>query len=97
MHEKISFYRQLGFTSGTATVESYFGPVPGEFAMDNVFCSPSDNIIQNCEHSDENEENCSGSEGAGVICNQGDSTQGGGEAGNNASGNKMTASFPLTI
>ena len=84
MHEKISFYRQLGFTSGTATVESYFGSVPGEFAMDNVYCSPSDNIIQNCDHSDENEEDCWGSEGAGVICNQGDSTQGGGEAGNTA-------------
>ena len=65
---KFSIHRQLGFASGTSTSNSYFGSVPNEFAMDNVNCSPSDNTIQDCEHLDENGENCSSSEGAGVIC-----------------------------
>ena len=41
--------------------------------MDNVGCSPSDDIIQNCQHIDENRENCGSSDGAGVICNGGKS------------------------
>ena len=65
---KFSIHRQLGFASGTSTSNSYFGSVPNEFAMDNVNCSPSDDTIQDCEHLDENGENCSSSEGAGVIC-----------------------------
>ena len=63
-----SLYRQLGFASGTATANSYFGSVPAEFAMDNVACSSDDDIIQNCGHLDETGENCGSSEGAGVIC-----------------------------
>ena len=82
MHEKISFYRQLGFTSGTATVDSYFGDVPELFAMDDVSCGYFDNIIQDCEYSDDTEENCSGSEAAGVICSS--STLGEVETGNTA-------------
>ena len=39
--------------------------------MDDVGCSYSDNMIQNCEHEDENEENCDGNEGAGVQCYDG--------------------------
>ena len=36
--------------------------------MDNVFCSPTDDVIQNCEYQDETTENCGPEEGAGVSC-----------------------------
>ena len=36
--------------------------------MDDVACSSFDDIIQNCNHSNETRENCGASEGAGVIC-----------------------------
>jgi len=58
--------RQLGFVSGIATTNSYFGNVPAEFAMDDVSCTPEDDIIQNCDHVED--ENCAITEGAGVIC-----------------------------
>ena len=43
--------------------------------MDNVACSSDDDIIQNCDHTDENGENCGSSEGAGVICQSGNSVE----------------------
>ena len=65
---KFSLYRQLGFDYGTSWKNSYFGNVPSEFAMDNVFCSSTDYIIQNCDYQDETTENCGPDEGAGVSC-----------------------------
>ena len=60
--------RQLGFDFGTYRKNSFFGTVPSIFAMDNVFCSSSDNVIQDCEYQDETTENCGEDEGAGVSC-----------------------------
>ena len=60
--------RQLGFSSGTATTYSYFGPVPDQFAMDDVICSGYEATIQECEYS--TSDNCGPGEGAGVICSQ---------------------------
>merc|ERR1711892_1643903 len=60
--------RQLGFSSGTATHGTYFGPVPDQFAMDDVICSGYEATIQECEYS--TSDNCGPGEGAGVICSQ---------------------------
>ena len=63
-----SLSRQLGFHSGTATVESYFGTVPSAFSMDDVGCNATDTTIQDCSYTDEYNENCGQNEGAGVEC-----------------------------
>ena len=62
----IFHYRQLGFLGGTATSRSRFGTVPNVFAMDDVKCTGSEERLRDCPHI--TNENCSGSEGAGVIC-----------------------------
>ena len=58
--------RQLGFSSGTAKIGSYFGDVPDQFAMDDVNCSGYEATIQECEYS--TSDDCGTDEGAGVIC-----------------------------
>ena len=60
--------RQLGFTSGIETTSSHFGPVPDQFAMDNVICSGYEATIQECQYSPSDD--CGSGEGAGVICSQ---------------------------
>ena len=47
-------------------MRSRFGTVPADFAMDNVQCTGSEQRIRDCPH--RTIDNCSGSEGAGVIC-----------------------------
>ena len=44
-----------------------FGPVPDVFAMDNVQCQGNEIHITECQHLT-TEENCGGTEGAGVKC-----------------------------
>ena len=44
-----------------------FGLVPEEFAMDNVKCKGDEESITACEHL--KNDNCDGTEGAGVACN----------------------------
>ena len=59
--------RQLGFAGlSQITKQSAFGPVPAEFAMDDVGCTGSEERLQDCEHVAF--DNCGTGEGAGVIC-----------------------------
>ena len=60
----------LGFTDGRATIESKFGSVPDDFSMDDVSCSGSERDIKECNYSPV--DNCGASEGAGVICSNGE-------------------------
>ena len=58
----------LGFdpTFSVATVRSTFGTVSNDFIMDNVECGGNETNILLCIHT--KLEDCSSSEGAGVIC-----------------------------
>ena len=58
--------RQLGFNSGVAKVESFFGLVPNRFAMDDINCAGDEDTIQQCSY--EIFDDCSYAEGAGVEC-----------------------------
>ena len=60
--------RSLGFAVGVATRYSEFGPVPSDFSMDNVGCVGSESWVGDCPHW--TEDDCDGSEGAGVKCGQ---------------------------
>ncbi len=61
--------RQLGFEGAVrATIESEFGAGSNDFAMDNVQCTGSEDILQDCPFSAT--EDCAGSELAGVECLQ---------------------------
>ena len=65
--------RQLGLGDvGRATTKSHFGTVPTFFIMDDVKCSGSERTLQSCIHS--RSHNCGESEGAGVVCSQGEDT-----------------------
>ena len=59
---------ELGFNHGaeSVTVESHFGPVPDIFSYDDITCNGTENALDECSH--HNNENCGGTEGAGVIC-----------------------------
>ena len=58
---------QLGFASVvSATSNSKFGRVPDVFRMDDVHCTGEENYLLKCPHT--RNDNCGGSEGAGVIC-----------------------------
>ena len=65
---KVSFFRQLGFQSGTVTTKSHFGSVNSTFAMVNVACNSADKTIQDCSYDDETTEDCGPDQGAGVYC-----------------------------
>ena len=58
--------RMLGFVSGAATSQSAFGPVSGDFVMDDVECEGDEGDIRECQHSAGH--NCGVMEGAGVRC-----------------------------
>merc|ERR1719341_1034005 len=59
--------RQLGFGSGIYKIGSHYGTVStGDFAMDDVNCSGSENYLQNCSY--QTTDDCGTSEGAGVHC-----------------------------
>ena len=64
----VIFLRQLGYSYGSSTIQSHFGDVPRDFAMDEVSCSSSDYYLQDCSYS--TSENCGATEGAGVYCYQ---------------------------
>ena len=59
-------FRQLGFEYGTAKKNSYYGAVPSDFAMDEVYCYHEDDFLQDCEYN--TSDDCGSSEGAGVYC-----------------------------
>ena len=56
----------LGYSSGGATVQSWFGPVADTFGMDNVQCIGNETSILDCPHV--TVDDCGPFEGAGVIC-----------------------------
>ena len=56
----------LGYSSGLFTKKSHFGPVPANFAMDNVNCTGDETSIFDCAH--DIADDCDSDEGAGVIC-----------------------------
>lgn len=59
--------RTIGFLGATeATSGSRFGSVPDVFAMDDVACQGTESHIMECQHT--TTDNCSASEGAGVVC-----------------------------
>ena len=67
MIKKIFFlFRQLGYTYGIATEDSFFGIVGEVFAMDDVDCDGTELNIRDCTH--ETEDDCDSDEAAGVMC-----------------------------
>ena len=57
----------LGFDRAEGTSEtSLFGNVPEDFAMDEVYCSGTEDSLFDCEFTDDH--NCTPLEGAGVFC-----------------------------
>merc|ERR1719348_1442439 len=59
--------KQLGYSEGTATTESYFGSVStATFSMDNVVCRGSESYLQDCVYYASHY--CAFSEAAGVKC-----------------------------
>ena len=63
----IFYFRELGYVRASQeTIESHFGQVSDEFAMDDVQCSGNETSIFDCPH--QTIDNCGGSEGLGVIC-----------------------------
>ena len=56
----------LGYSSGLFTKKSHFGPVPTNFAMDNVNCTGDEMSIFDCAH--DTADDCDSDEGAGVMC-----------------------------
>ena len=63
--------RQLGYLYGQATINSFFGAVSDDFAMDNVACTGDEEYIWRCPHETSEAEDCGGHEGAGVVCSNG--------------------------
>ncbi len=66
--------RQLGFPLGAIrfTRESEFGSVSSEFAMDSVYCKGNESSLSDCQYL--TTEDCDSTEGAGVVCDNGEST-----------------------
>ena len=58
--------RQLGFNTGIATIRSQFGSVPADFAMDDLQCVGTEETIQQCRYT--SNDDCGCNEGAGVEC-----------------------------
>ena len=63
----IFYFRELGYNGASEhRIESHFGEVSEEFAMDDVQCSGNEASIFDCSYT--TEENCDANEGLGVIC-----------------------------
>ena len=62
--------RILGFSGGIPKTGSHFGLVSTDFAMDDVFCTGSEQSIFDCPYSTSHD--CEAQEGAGVICHTGE-------------------------
>ena len=65
--------RELGFPLGAARVtkESHFGSVSSSFSMDDVKCGGDEASLEDCYY--KSYDDCGGSEGAGVVCQEGTS------------------------
>jgi len=58
--------KMLGYTGGDAIIESAFGAVAADFAMDDVQCNGNEHTILDCPHI--TNPNCVDGEAAGVQC-----------------------------
>ena len=59
--------RQLGYSQGQPTLESYFGEVsPPVFSMDEVDCTGAEESLQQCGYN--NHDDCDKDEAAGGWC-----------------------------
>ena len=58
--------RMLGYTGGDAIIESAFGAVAADFAMDDVQCNGNEHTLSDCPHITTS--NCAVDEAAGVQC-----------------------------
>ena len=72
-NSQYNYFRQLGFSAGSATSFSHFGRVPDSFALDNVQCVGTERTLQDCPHL--TRDDCSGYEGAGVVCTNGNQVE----------------------
>ena len=58
--------RELGHDGRNFTVNSHFGHVSDDFAMDDVKCKGTEEKLLDCRY--ETKDNCGKKEGLGVIC-----------------------------
>merc|ERR1711892_405105 len=58
--------RMLGYPSGVPTIKSRFGSVTSDYSLDDVMCDGTEQSLQDCKYS--SQDNCGRSEGAGVMC-----------------------------
>merc|ERR1719312_2042172 len=65
--------RMLGYESGTPTTKSKYGNVPKEFILDDMMCDGSERTLFDCNHQENS--NCEGNEGAGVVCSGNDKNE----------------------
>ena len=69
-YDRMIFPRQLGFHHGVPRIESHFGLVSPDFAMDNVNCTGTIESLQDCSY--RTKDDCVEGEGAGVQCYHGE-------------------------
>ena len=70
MFQAVVVCQQLGYNGVVGiTDQSTYGPVPSEFAFDNVNCTGNgtEMSLNDCPHV--NVDDCTSFEGAGVVCN----------------------------
>ena len=61
--------RQLGFpVTVSAPGSARFGTASGQIWLDDVRCSGSESLIDNCQHRGWGEHNCNHNKDASVIC-----------------------------
>ena len=58
--------RELGHDGRNFTVNSHFGQVSDDFAMDEVKCEGTEEKLLDCDY--DSKEDCGKKEGLGVIC-----------------------------
>ncbi|XP_041470189.1 deleted in malignant brain tumors 1 protein-like isoform X2 [Lytechinus variegatus] len=60
--------QSLGFGSGTANTNAYFGEGSGDILLDDVFCTGSETSLLDCSNAGIGVNNCQHHEDAGVTC-----------------------------